>query len=227
MNSLKFVISFLGLAFIKLVTHLFYKVDVNFLNTNSKEVFDPKIRALIFFNHTSLYEVLFVAAIPWSFLWTFTIKMVAPGADKTLDRPLVGKFWKVVFPQMLTISRKRDHTWDAFINAIKDQSIVVIAAEGRMKRPNGLDANGKKMTVRGGNIDIIELIDEGKMVMVYSGGLHHVQEPGQTIPKVFKTIKLNIEIVEIKEYKERFSQAEVPRKAMLADLQERLENKCP
>ena len=87
--------------------------------------------------------------------------MVAPGADKTLDRPFVGKFWKVVFPQMLTISRKRDHTWNAFIDAIKEQSIVVIAAEGRMKRPNGLDANGKKMTVRGGN-DIIELLMKAK-----------------------------------------------------------------
>ena len=62
--------------------------------------------------------------------------------------------------------------------------------------------------------------------MAYSGGLHHIQVPGQTILTSLK-IKLNIELVDIKEYKDRFLQAQVPRKAMLADLQHRLETKCP
>lgn len=224
---MKFLISFFGLTLIKFLTHLFYRVETKFVNCEEQDVFNKNLRAIIFFNHTSLYEVLFIGAIPWNFLWTFVKKMVAPGADKTLNRPFVGMFWKIVFPQMLTISRKRDKTWDAFIDAIKDNSITVIAAEGRMKRPNGLDADGKKMTIRGGNIDIIELLDEGNMLMVYSGGLHHVQAPGQMIPKIFKTIKVNVEIVNIREYKNKFENLENKRKAMLSDLQHRLENNCP
>lgn len=224
---MKYLVSFIGLSFIKLLTHLFYRVETKFVNCNEGKVFNRDLRAIIFFNHTSLYEVLFIGAIPWYFLRTFVKKMVAPGADKTLNRPLVGKFWKIVFPQMLTISRKRDKTWDAFIEAIKDNSITVIAAEGRMKRPNGLDADGKKMTVRGGNVDIIELLDEGNMIMVYSGGLHHVQAPGQMIPRIFKTIKVNVEVVNIRDYKNKFADSENKRKAMLNDLQHRLENNCP
>ena len=34
---------------------------------------------------------------------------------------------------------------------------------------------------------ILEKLDSGKMLIAYSGGLHHVQAPGDLIPKIFKT----------------------------------------
>jgi hypothetical protein len=221
---MKFLISAVIMYSIKIFTSIFYKVELKWLSGSPSETWDnEKLKAIIFFNHTSLYEMIFIAAIPYHFLWKFCQRMVAPGADKTLNRPLVGKFWKIMIPQIITISRRRDHTWAKFKSMIDGDSIVTIAAEGRMKRPNGLDVFGKRMTVKGGNIDIINMIDSGKMIFAYSGGLHHVQAPGQTIPKLFKRIKLNIEVVDIVEFKAKFEN----RKQMLAELQKRLETNCP
>ena len=56
-----------------------------------------------------------------------------------------------------------------------------------MKRRNGLDSQGQPMTVRGGIADILEAIPSGPMLIAYSGGLHHVQAPGETLPAVFRT----------------------------------------
>lgn len=225
---MKYILSFIVLFKLKLFTHLLYKVKIQYLNSSEKEIFNNQLKAIIFFNHTSLYEILFIGAIPFFFLWKFTTRMVAPGADKTLNRPLVGKFWKLAFPQMTSISRKRDHTWDEFKSQIQGFSIVTIAAEGRMKRENGLDLDGNKMSVKSGNIDIIEMLGKGNMVFAYSGGLHHVQFPGQTIPKILKIIKMNIEVVDIENYKKQFTHnGELDRKGMLCDLQKRLETKCP
>lgn len=104
----------------------------------------------------------------------------------------------------------------------------MIAPEGRMKRPNGLDRMGKKMTVKGGVADIIESMNEGGMLLCFSGGLHHVQAPGQLLPMPFKTIKMNLAYFDIKEYKESFPGSVRERKiAMVADLQNRLETDCP
>lgn len=106
----------------------------------------------------------------------------------------------------------------------------MIAAEGRMKRPTGLDLEGKKMTVRGGVIDILQILDSGQMGIAYSGGLHHVQIPGEGWPKPFKKLKMDVEVFDIAEYKASFH-GEIGsrewRKEVLADLQHRLETKPP
>jgi hypothetical protein len=68
------------------------------------------------------------------------------------------------------------------------------------------------------------------MVIAYSGGIHHVQVPGEGLPKLFKRLKMNLEYFNIKEYKNRFSSeigSEQWRKSVLADLQWRLENNVP
>ena len=49
-------------------------------------------------------------------------------------------------------------------------------------------------------LDILEMLSEGEMVLVYSGGLHHVQIPGQGLPKLFKTIQVRCEKLNIQEY---------------------------
>jgi hypothetical protein len=47
--------------------------------------------------------------------------------------------------------------------------------------------------VRGGIADILEAIPSGRMLLAYSGGLHHVQAPGEHVPRPFRTLYLNLE----------------------------------
>jgi hypothetical protein len=98
-----------------------------------------------------------------------------------------------------------------------------------MKRPGGLDKNGKPMTVRGGIADIIAGLDSGMMLVCYSGGLHHVQAPGEHFPSLFKTIKMNLELIDIAEYKKSFptTDPKVFKIAVVADFQQKLETRCP
>ena len=80
-------------------------------------------------------------------------------------------------------------------------------------------------------VDILSRLKSEQMVIAYSGGLHHVQVPGEGFPKLFKTIKMNLEAFEIPDYKAMFNSAvegsDEWRKAVLADLQLRLETRCP
>lgn len=181
-------------------------------------------------NHTSLLEPLYLGFLPVSFLWRLSRKMVAPGADKTLNRPLVGTFYKLFSPGMISISRKRDDTWQQFMESIAPDSVIVIIPEGRMKRRTGLDLQGNKMTVKSGVLDVLQGLHDGEMVIAYSGGLHHVHAPGEKGYHFFKTLKMNLETFDIESYKKTFEGevgSELWRKLVLADLQYRLENNCP
>jgi len=59
---------------------------------------------------------------------------VLPAAQKTIERPLVGHFFRLVASQVVPISRKRDATWDQVLKAIETDSMVGLAPEGRMRR---------------------------------------------------------------------------------------------
>ncbi|MEE2671063.1 MAG: 1-acyl-sn-glycerol-3-phosphate acyltransferase [Bdellovibrionota bacterium] len=223
---MRVILSFMMLMFIKTFSKLFYRLELKWLSDYGQD-FD-KIRLIIFLNHTSLYEPLFVAAAPNWFLYRLARKMVAPGADKTLNRPIVGFFWKLMGPGMVSISRKRDKTWYEFLEAIQRRSVIVIAPEGRMKRKSGLDSEGKPMSIRAGVAEIFEELNEGRLLIAYSGGLHHVQHPGEHFPRLFKTIKLNLEAIEIPEYKAQFSEdPKLRRKEFIADLHNRLAQNTP
>lgn len=224
---MRVLISFVLLSTVKIFASLFYKTEEKWLATEGKKKWDS-IRFIVFLNHTSLFEPLYLSMVPFSFLWRLSRKMVAPGADKTLNRPIVGKFWKFLSPGMVSISRKRDDTWKEFMNAIQERSVIIIAPEGRMKRENGLDLNGNKMTVRGGVADVLDNLNEGNMLIAYSGGLHHVQVPGQHFPKLFKTIKMNVEQLDIQKYKAQFEvTGRAWKKAVVDDMQRRLETNPP
>ena len=211
---------------IRIFAKIFYRFKINWL-TGSQADWD-EIRYVVFLNHTSLFEPLYLGAAPSWFVTKLSQKMVAPAADKTLNRPIVGKFWKLLFPGIISISRKMDATWRQFMQALENKSIIIIAAEGRMKRANGLDANGRPMTVRSGVADILDQLDEGKMLVAYSGGLHHIQIPGQKIPRLFKTMKLNFDILDISDYKNSFPVEGIQwKRAVVRDMQERLETRCP
>lgn len=223
------LISFSLLLLTKVVSRTLFTLKVNWPSDKNKLPWDD-VKLIILLNHTSLLEPLYVGALPIRFLRTLSKKMVAPGADKTLNRPIVGLFYKLFSPGMVAITRKRDETWEQFTRAIANDSITVIIPEGRMKRPTGLDLSGNKMTVKGGVADVLAVLKGGHMAIAYSGGLHHIHAPGEKAYRFFKTIKLNLEVLPIDEYNHQFHLpvgSEEWKKAVIADLQHRLETKVP
>jgi hypothetical protein len=218
-------ISFFLLVTVKLLATLFYRFDVRWLSQET--IADkPDIRLLIFLNHTSLFEPLFLRIAPLWLLRRFAKHFLAPGADVTTQRPLVGRLLRGLLPGMIPITRKRDESWQHFLDCINQDSMVIIMPEGRMRRVNGLDKFGNPMTVRGGVAEILQRIQSGKVLFVYSGGLHHIQAPGESFPRLFKTIKVNLEIADIREYKSQF-EGENFLAEVIDDLQKRLEARIP
>jgi hypothetical protein len=186
------------LILLKVVSRIFYRFDFSFLGPTPADPW-ANIRLVIFLNHTSLFEPIYLGVVPNSFIWRLAAHGVVPAADKTTDRPLVGMVFKFVAHHVIAITRQRDDTWFQVLQKIDPNSMVVIAPEGRMKRANGLDLHGKPMTVRGGVADILTAIKSGRMLIAYSGGLHHVQIPGK-MPRPFKTVRLRVENIEIADY---------------------------
>lgn len=221
------LIAFLILSTVKVVSHLFFPGNFTWITKHPEDPFKD-IRLMVFLNHTSLYEPIYLQALSFSYLWRLAGVMNVPGADVTLERPVVGSFYKLMIPHIAPITRKKDSSWDNYLNTIHPDSVVIIAPEGRMKRPNGLDKFGKPMHVRGGVVDIILSMDRGGMVLCFSGGLHHIQAPGQALPHLFMPIRMNLAYFDIKEYKSRFKGDQREKKiAIVRDLQQRLENDCP
>lgn len=220
-------LAFLVLCSVKLISTIFYRCEYVWIKGTQPKDW-KEFRLFVLLNHTSLYEPLFVQILPYSYLWFLAGHWNIPGADVTLNRPLVGTFWKLMLPNISSITRKKDKSWETYLKTIRKDDVVMIAPEGRMKRPNGLDKDGKPMTVRGGVADIIESMNSGKILLCLSGGLHHVQRPGEHLPRIFKTIKMNLYAENIADYKQRFSGSPRERKLrIIDDLQNNLETNCP
>lgn len=227
---MKSLISYITLLAIKYTSQIFYRFKIGWPKGGSSAIKWNEIKLIVFLNHTSLFEFLYLGFLPNRFLRILSKRMVAPAADKTLNRPLVGFFFKLFSPGMMSITRKRDDSWDQFLESIYEDSIIIIAPEGRMKRENGLDLDGNKMTVKPGVVDILKGLSKGQLVFALSGGLHHVQIPGQGLPKLFKTIKLNLETFDISEYKSLFQSvigSDAWKTEVLNDMQHRLECHLP
>jgi hypothetical protein len=217
------------LMFLKYLSKMFYKHDFQFIGPTPKDPW-AGIRLVAFLNHTSLFEPVFLGGVPNRFIWRLAAHGVIPAASKTTDRPLVGMVFKFVAHHVISITRERDHTWFAVLNKIDPQSMVVIAPEGRMKRANGLDSNGNPMTVRGGIADILLAVKEGRMLLAYSGGLHHVQIPEHTMVRLFQTVRIRIENLDIAEYIAAMTEKAGPdgfKKAVMKDLDERRDRHAP
>lgn len=200
MLKLKILLSFLILMSIKLLGRIFYSYKLEIFNKESYQNWKD-INLMVLLNHTSLYEPLLIGAAPTSLVWQISKRMIAPGADVTLDRPLVGAFYKLFARKMVSITRKRDESWSEFLKLIEQNDMTVIAAEGRMLRKGGVDKHGNPMTIRGGVADIMDKYHSGDMVIFYSGGLHHVHYPGEHFPKLFKEIKVGADIFNIEDFK--------------------------
>jgi len=223
------VVVFLLLCLIKVVSNLFYRIDMRFLGEVPERPWQG-IRLVAFLNHTSLFEPLFAGGVPPSFLFRLARHGVLPIAQKTSDRAVVGRFFGLVAKHVISITRERDESWEAVLARIDPDAMVVILPEGRMKRANGLDSEGRPMTVRGGIADILDSIGEGRMLLAYSGGLHHVQVPGERWPRLWKTIRMRLEVLDLGIYhRELLAQAgpEGFKRAVIADLERRRDENCP
>jgi len=216
------------LRLIKELSRTFYRFDIGWVHQPPA---DPwrRLRLVAFLNHTSLYEPLFVGGFPNAFIRRIAFQGLMPVADKATRRPLMGFFFRMVAKNVVPVTRKNDHTWSQVLAAMRPDSMVIIMPEGRMMRAKGLDKNGRPMTVRGGIADILQSIQQGRMLLAYSAGLHHVQTPGQRIPKIFKALRMRLETVDIATYRSQLMEQGGPdrfKKAVVHDLEARRNRYC-
>lgn len=226
MTLLRSALVFTLLYVLKILSRIFYRFDFAWIDPKPGNQWKD-IRLIVFLNHTSLFEPVFLGVPPPSFIWRLAAHGVVPAADKTTDRPLVGIVFKFIAHQVIPITRQRDDTWSQVLSTIEPNSMVAIAPEGRMKRANGLDLHGNPMTVRGGVADILLAMKSGRMLLAYSGGLHHVQIPGH-VPRIFKTIRLRAEVMEIADYNAEMMKngPEQFKRNVIRDLEARRDANC-
>lgn len=213
---------------LKILTRIFYRFEVREIGTKSPQAW-KNVRLLVLLNHTSLFEPIFVGILPLRYIWQLSAHGVFPIAESTARRPVVGAILNLLTPKVGILSRKRDDSWYEFVNCLKRKDTLIFMPEGRMKRADGLDKDGQPMTVRGGIVDVLSAMKTGRMVLAYSGGLHHVQTPGQGMPKLFKTIKVTFEFTTIEDYLRNFDEISDVRRArlaMIADLELRRDSYC-
>ncbi len=222
------VLRFLLLANIKIVAGSLCRWHVEWLPSDAKADW-ANVRLVVILNHTSLLEPIYSGVLPWSMIWRIATRAVFPAADVTTSRPIVGRIMKSLAPGVISVSRERDHTWTSFLQAIRGDRMVMILPEGRMKRPGGLDKAGRPMTVRGGVADILDACGEGKMLIVYSGGLHQVHVPGQSFLRLFQKLAVAFESVSIQDYNARLGGSSSPnfKSAVIKDLESRRDLHCP
>lgn len=189
------------------------------------------VRVVAVLNHTSLFEPIFAGAVPNRFLRDVAERGVVPVARKTADRAVVGRFFRSVAGNVVSVTRERDESWNRFVEACRDRSaMAVLLPEGRMMRRDGLDAYGQPMTVRGGIADVLRCVEEGRMILAYSGGLHHVHAPGDLLPRLFRTVRMRAQSVDIAAYRRRLlaeAGDEGFKKAVVEDLTRRRDRHCP
>lgn len=228
MTFLRSAIVFTLLYSLKILSRIFYRHEWSWVGEVPPNPWKG-LRLVVFLNHTSLFEPVFLGVPPASFIWRLARHGVVPAADKTTDRPLVGMIFKFIAHEVIPITRQRDDTWSQVLSTIEPDSMVAIAPEGRMKRANGLDLHGNPMNVRGGVADILQALKAGRMLIAYSGGLHHVQVPGH-VPNVFRTVRLRIEVLEIADYIQQMLKdggEEHFKRNVIRDLERRRDEYCP
>lgn len=220
---MRFLFTYTLLLVVRTLSQVFFRHEWGWVGDEPEDAWKADIRVCAILHHTSLYEPVFAAVPPRHFMKRIAREGVIPIADKTLQRPIVGRFFKLVAREVVGVTRQRDETWRRVVRQAGPGRMVLLLPEGRMKRPNGLDSEGRPMTVRGGISDLIETAGGGKMLLAYSGGLHHVQAPGEIVPRLFKTVRMSLELVDLTAYREWILARQGPdesfRRAVVRDLE--------
>jgi hypothetical protein len=222
------VLAYLVLSITKWISRFFFRYRGEWIGIPPDGDWS-KVKLLAILNHTSLYEPVLAGFAPDALLWRFARHGVLPVAEKTMRRK-IGLFFSFLARHVVVVTRQRDHTWDDVLSRVGRDAILMILPEGRMMRKNGLDSTGNPMTIRGGIADILEALDEGLMALVYSGGLHHIQAPGELVPRPLRQVWARIELVDIVAYKKSLGGTEdMPafRHAVIDDLTRRRDETCP
>ena len=227
------------LTSVKILAGLLYRFQIGWIGSKITTSQVRGVRLVIVLNHTSLFEPIYLGGLPWSFVWALAKGATFPAADITINRPLLGKFFRFLAPSVISITRNRDDTWTDFLKTCGPDSVVLIAPEGRMKRPDGLDKHGQPMTVRGGVADILAgMTWDGLILFAYSGGLHHIHSPGQRFPRVFQVVRANFEAIDLQNYRQAMGLSKGTisalsegdyrefRKRVIADFEERRDRNC-
>ena len=222
-------LKYLILLGVKYFSRSFYRFKIYWIGKFPQDPWS-NVRLVLILNHTSLYEPLFAGWLPNRFLKRIACRGLVPVAAKTFRRPVVGRFFKWVAGDVVSVTRERDNTWSHFVSKVRPNSLVILAPEGRMMRSTGLDSQGNPMTVRGGVADLLHKIPVGRMLIAYSGGLHHIQIPSQKWPRLFKTLSMSVESLDIARYREELL-ARVGfhdfKQAVIRDLEFRRDQYCP
>lgn len=164
---------------------------------------DPwrEVRLIAVLHHTSLAEGVYLSVVPNRVIRRIAAHCVAPIAEETMARGIEGRIFRLLVPNPVPITRRRDHSWFRVLEGVDDpDAMVALCPEGRMMRPNGRDKTGAPMTVKPGIADVLRALGRGRMILAYSGGLHHVFPPGARLPRVLQPITLRIEALDIAEY---------------------------
>ncbi len=214
----------------KAVSRLFFRFDMAWVGKVPEDPWKD-LRIIAVLHHTSLYEPVFVSILPNRMLWRIARDAVVPIASKTMDRKGAGWMFRFAGRRVIPVSRKRDFTWQQVLHfCCGPRALTIIFPEGRMMRRTGLDSEGKPMTVKAGVADLIAGMDSGRMLLAYSGGLHHVAAPGDRFPRLFQEISLRLEVLDLGEYRESLGGTQNMdsfRKRVVEDLTERRNRYAP
>lgn len=219
---------FAVLASVKLLARVFYGFRYEPVDGGAMPARWDDVRVGALINHTSLFEPLFLGGMPWRFLWAVASHGLMPGADTTLERPIVGRFYKALAPEVVPLTRVRDQTWRDFLGRLHPRSLVLMTPEGRMMRRGGLDKRGMPMRIRSGIAEVLEGLDDGRLFLFYSGGLHHVHAPGDAFPRLFRRLRARFEVLDIAGYKRDLGAGtDGFRERVTQDLERRRDRWCP
>lgn len=194
------MLSYGALLAMKYASRALYDLRVSWVGDVPADPWDD-VRLIAVLHHTSLAEGVYLAAVPNHVLRRMSRHGVVPVASETMKRPIEGRIFRLMAPHAVPITRRKDDTWERVMAQVDDpQAMVTLFPEGRMMRPDGCDKNGAPMNIRPGVADVISALGTGRMILAYSGGLHHVFPPNASRPRVFQPITVKLESLDIASY---------------------------
>jgi 1-acyl-sn-glycerol-3-phosphate acyltransferase len=221
---------FLAMLLWKATCRALFRFDVEWVGDTPKNPWQD-LRIIAILNHTSLWEPVFLAVVPNDVVWRLANEGVVPIASKTMDRPGAGWAFRFAGRRVISVSRKRDMSWQEVLrHCCSTRAVTVIFPEGRMLRRTGLDSDGNPMTIRSGVADLLAGVHSGRMLLAYSGGLHHVAAPGDRFPRPFRRIALRLESLDIPTYSAAMGGTRDPqafRQRVIEDLTQRRNRYSP
>ncbi len=196
------ILSYAALLAVKHASRALYRIHTEWVGDVPPDPWDG-VRLIAVVHHTSLAEAIYLAVVPNRILRKMSRHAVLPVARETMARPIEGRIFRLLVPNAVPITRRRDQSWARVLDEIDDpDSMMAMFPEGRMMRPDGRDKSGAPMTVKPGVVEVLQALGHGRMILAYSGGLHHVFAPGASLPRFLQPLSLRLESLDIAAYLE-------------------------